>query len=76
MDSSERQPAEENNRKSELRYQTLFETLIEGFCTIEMIFDATGKAVDYRFLEKIASTVHGKLPGGRPSSPCGRAVLG
>ena len=36
---------------SELRYQTLFETLIEGFCTIEMIFDATGRPVDYRFLE-------------------------
>jgi signal transduction histidine kinase/ActR/RegA family two-component response regulator len=36
---------------SESRYQTLFETLIEGFCTIEMIFDAAGKPVDYRFLE-------------------------
>jgi PAS domain S-box-containing protein len=40
-------PADE----SEARYRTLFETLIEGFCTIEMIFDAAGKAVDYRFLE-------------------------
>src|SRR6185295_3143438 len=25
--------------------------LIEGFCTIEVIFDAQGKPVDYRFLE-------------------------
>jgi signal transduction histidine kinase/ActR/RegA family two-component response regulator len=33
------------------RYRTLFETLIEGFCTIEMVFDAVGKPVDYRFLE-------------------------
>jgi K+-sensing histidine kinase KdpD len=29
----------------------MFETLIEGFCTIEMVFDAHGKPVDYRFLE-------------------------
>jgi signal transduction histidine kinase len=35
----------------EARYQTLFDTLIEGFCTIEMVFDASGKPVDYRFLE-------------------------
>jgi PAS domain S-box-containing protein len=37
--------------ESEARYRTLFETLIEGFCTIQMIFDANGKPVDYRFLE-------------------------
>jgi PAS domain S-box-containing protein len=37
--------------RSEARYRALFETLIEGFCTIEMIFDAAGKPVDYRFLE-------------------------
>ena len=36
---------------SEANYRTLFETLIEGFCTIEVIFDARGEAVDYRFLE-------------------------
>ena len=36
---------------SEARYRQLFDTLIEGFCTIEMIFDASGKPVDYRFLE-------------------------
>src|SRR5687767_14784766 len=35
----------------ESRYQTLFDTLLEGFCTIEVIFDAAGKAVDFRFLE-------------------------
>ncbi len=51
MDSTTRQPDEETDRRSELRYQTLFETLIEGFCTIEMIFDEAGKPVDYRFLE-------------------------
>jgi PAS domain S-box-containing protein len=38
-------------QESEAKYRTLFETLIEGFCTIEMIFDASGNPVDYRFLE-------------------------
>jgi PAS domain S-box-containing protein len=38
-------------QESEAKYRTLFETLIEGFCTIEMIFDGSGKPVDYRFLE-------------------------
>jgi PAS domain S-box-containing protein len=42
---------QESGQESEARYQTLFETLIEGFCTIEMIFDANGKPVDYRVLE-------------------------
>jgi signal transduction histidine kinase/ActR/RegA family two-component response regulator len=36
---------------TEAQYRALFDTLIEGFCTIEVIFDAAGKPVDYRFLE-------------------------
>jgi PAS domain S-box-containing protein len=39
------------DRDPEARYRALFDTLIEGFCTIEMIFDGNGKPVDYRFLE-------------------------
>jgi PAS domain S-box-containing protein len=50
-DITERKRAEQAVRESEVRYRTLFETLIEGFCTIEMIFDADGKPTDYRFLE-------------------------
>ncbi len=38
-------------RQSEERYRTLFNSLLEGFCIIEMVFDANGKPVDYRFLE-------------------------
>ena len=38
-------------RASEERYRTLFNTLIEGFCIIEVVFDAEDKPVDYRFLE-------------------------
>src|SRR5580692_11059738 len=44
-------PAGEAADDSEARYRTLFDTLIEGFCTIEMIFDAAGRPLDYRFLE-------------------------
>lgn len=36
---------------SEDRYRTLFESIDEGFCVIEMLFDETGRPVDYRFLE-------------------------
>jgi PAS domain S-box-containing protein len=50
-DISERKRAQEAVHRSEAQYRTLFETLIEGFCTIEMIFDGAGKPVDYRFLE-------------------------
>jgi PAS domain S-box-containing protein len=42
---------QEGRDESEERYRTLFDTLIEGFCTIEMIFDAADKPVDFRFLE-------------------------
>lgn len=38
-------------RRSEERYRTLFSTLIEGFCIIEMVFDAADQPIDYRFLE-------------------------
>ncbi len=48
---SKRKQEEADKHASETRYRTLFDTLIEGFCTIEVIFDANDKAVDYRFLE-------------------------
>jgi PAS domain S-box-containing protein len=51
IDITAHKQAEEAVRQSETRYHTLFDTMIEGFCTIEMIFDTDGKAVDYRFLE-------------------------
>ena len=48
------------------RYRTLFETLIEGFCTIEMVYDAAGKPVDYRFLEvNPAFETHTGIPNAR-----------
>lgn len=41
----------EKIRVSEERYRTLFNSIDEGFCTIEMLFDAQGRPIDYRFLQ-------------------------
>jgi PAS domain S-box-containing protein len=38
-------------RQSEERYRTLFNSVDEGFCIIEIIFDDSDKAIDYLFLE-------------------------
>ncbi len=47
----ERERTEVVLRENEAKYRTLFDSIDEGFCTIEMIFDADDKPVDYRFLE-------------------------
>jgi len=51
LDTTERKRVAEQLRASEERYRTLFESVDQGFCIFEMIFDAGGKPVDYRFLE-------------------------
>src|SRR5258706_3533762 len=33
------------------RYRTLFESIDEGFCTIQVLFDRNDNPIDYRFLE-------------------------
>ena len=43
--------AEAALRESEARYRALFESIDEGFCVIDMLFDEQDKAIDYRFLE-------------------------
>jgi PAS domain S-box-containing protein len=37
--------------ESENRYRTLFNSMDEGFCIIEVIFDASGNPIDYRYEE-------------------------
>jgi PAS domain S-box-containing protein len=56
--SSAREPSDvrkrgdaEEVRASEEKYRTLFESIDEGFCIIEMIFDGQERPVDYKFLE-------------------------
>ena len=50
-DITEVKQAEAAVRESEERYRSLFNSMDEGYCTIEMIFDEQGKPVDYRYLE-------------------------
>jgi PAS domain S-box-containing protein len=38
-------------RETEARYRTLFESMGEGFCVIEVLFDEAEKATDFRFVE-------------------------
>ena len=50
-DVTERKRAEEEFHKSEEKYRTLFDSVDEGVCTIEVLFDENDQAIDYRFLE-------------------------
>lgn len=50
-DISERKQAEQALNESGERYHNLFNSIDEGFCVIEMIFDKNNKPVDYCYLE-------------------------
>ncbi len=50
VDVTARHRAEAALRLSEERFRTLFETMDEGFCMVEMEYDAAGRATDYRIL--------------------------
>jgi PAS domain S-box-containing protein len=50
-DLIEQRRAEEVVRRSEAKYRALFDSIDEGFCVIEVLFDENEKAVDYRFLQ-------------------------
>jgi PAS domain S-box-containing protein len=43
--------ATEQMRESEEKYRALFDSIDEGFCVIEVLFDDAHNALDYRFLE-------------------------
>jgi PAS domain S-box-containing protein len=51
LDITQRKQAEKSLRRSEERYRNLFETMEDGFCVLEVIFDEAQTPVDYRFLE-------------------------
>jgi PAS domain S-box-containing protein len=50
-DAVERARAEAALRDSEARYRTLFTSIDEGFCILEVIFDRGGQPVDFRYVE-------------------------
>lgn len=51
IDLSARRRAEEAHRKSEERFRMLFESIDEGFCLLDPIYDSTGGVTDYRVSE-------------------------
>ena len=51
VDITSRREIERRLSESEKRYKTLFDSIDEGFCVIEMIFDGAERPVDYRFLD-------------------------
>jgi len=51
VDVEDRVCAEEKLAESEKHYRLLFDSIDEGFCIIEVLFDKDKKPVDYRFIE-------------------------
>jgi PAS domain S-box-containing protein len=51
IDATRQIQAEQQLRASEERYHTLFDSLDEGVCVMEVLFDGAGKPCNLRFLE-------------------------
>ena len=51
IESAERKRMEASLRETEARYRELFESMDEGFALCEMVYDESGRPVDFRYLK-------------------------
>jgi diguanylate cyclase (GGDEF)-like protein/PAS domain S-box-containing protein len=72
-DISARKRAESESRQNAEKWRLLFENMTTGFALHEVILDAQGRCVDYRFLE--ANPAYEQLTGLKASALIGRTVL-
>lgn len=50
-DTVERARVKVERQESEVKYRTLFDSVDEGFCVVELVFGESGGVVDYTFIE-------------------------
>ena len=51
LDITDTKAAQDALAESEAKYRALFDSVDSAFCVLEMIWDAQGKPIDYRFVE-------------------------